>query len=336
VDQLAAAQQTTYSTAMAMTDKVAAAATLVISGAAGGPPATINVGTGTLSEVVAAINAAPAAGVSATAVQIAPGQYKLLLTSKVTGSAGGFTVSGTVDDTQLSNVTTAQDAKVTVPGVGQITSTSNTFQNVFPGVTFTVSKPSIISTLTVANDAQGMTTQVQKLVDALNSVLTTITSKSAYDPTNRKAGPLTGSSVATNLADQLSDAVFPTTPGDSLSQIGIQSTRNGTYTFDASAFTAKLNSDPATAQRLVEGLATRLQSISASTTRLGSGTVSIAIDGGQSLLKTLNDQVADWDLRLADMKDAYTRQFAALNTTLAKMQDQQSWLANQFSTMSAG
>ena len=98
----------------------------------------------------------------------------------------------------------------------------------------------------------------------------------------------------------------------------------------------ELNSDPANAQRLVEGLATRLQSISSSVTRIGTGTVRIAIDGGTSVLKTLNDQVADWDLRLADMRASYTRQFSALNTTLAKMQDQQSWLANQFSTMSAG
>ena len=336
VDQLATAQQTTYATSVAMADKVAAAATLVISGAAGTPPTTVNVGTGTLSEVVAAINAAPAAGVSATAVQIAPGQFKLLLTSKVTGSSGGFSVTGMVDDSQLVNATVAQDAKVTVPGIGQITSTSNTFQNVFPGVTFTVTKPATTATLTVANDATGMTSQVQKLVDALNSVLTTISAKSAYDTTNKKAGPLTGSPVATSLSDQLSDAVFSPTPGDSLSQIGIQTTRQGTYSFDASAFTAKLNSDPDSAQRLVEGLATRLQAISSSVTRIGTGQVSIAIDGGNSVLKTLNDQVADWDLRLADMRASYTRQFSALNTTLAKMQDQQSWLANQFSTMSAG
>ena len=336
VDQLASAQQTTYGTAMAMTDKVAAAATLVISGAAGLPPATISVGTGTLSEVISAINAAPAAGVSATAVQVSPGQYKLLLTSKVTGSAGGFSVSGTVDDTQLSNNTSAQDAKVTVPGVGQVTSTSNTFQNVFPGVTFTVSKAATTATLTVANDATGMTSQVQKLVDALNSVLTNLSSKSSYDSASNKAGPLTGNTVATALSDQLSDAVFSATPGDSLSQIGIQTTRQGTYTFDSAAFAAKLSADPANAQRLVEGLATRLQSITSSVTRIGSGTVSVAIDSGNSVLKTLNDQVADWDLRLADMRASYTRQFSALNTTLAKMQDQQSWLANQFSTMSAG
>ncbi len=51
-------------------------------------------GGGTLAEVAAAINAS-AAGVTATTVQVSPGNYRLQLASKTSGAAGSFTVGGT-------------------------------------------------------------------------------------------------------------------------------------------------------------------------------------------------------------------------------------------------
>ncbi len=101
-----------------------------------GTKTSINVGTGTLSEVVSAINSSNA-GVTASAVQTSPGTYRLQISSTTTGSASSFTVAGLSGFSGASGamvpLTTGTDAKIRVgdPATGyDITSSTNTFTDV--------------------------------------------------------------------------------------------------------------------------------------------------------------------------------------------------------------
>lgn len=85
---------------------------------------------------------------------------------------------------------------------------------------------------------------------------------------------------------------------------------HGSYTFNASA-----------AQRLT---ATANQAIDPVT-----GNLSLLINGRQASVKTMNQQIADYDTRLALRQDTLKRQFASLETALGSLKDQGNYLAGQ-------
>ena len=66
------------------------------------------------------------------------------------------------------------------------------------------------------------------------------------------------------------------------------------------------------------------------------GSLTTAIQGRNSLVTSLNDQISDWDVRLTDKRAALQKQFAALEVALGKMKDQSSWLAGQLAGLPSG
>ena len=59
------------------------------------------------------------------------------------------------------------------------------------------------------------------------------------------------------------------------------------------------------------------------------GNLTAAINGGNSQIRSLNQQIADWDVRLAARQQALQRQFTNLELALGKMKDQSNWLSGQ-------
>ena len=81
--------------------------------------------------------------------------------------------------------------------------------------------------------------QVSKLVDALNTALGQISTATAYDATKKTAGPLMGDPTVRSVQQQLLDIV------SRAGAAGVSLTRDGSVTFDQSAFTAAFAADPA-------------------------------------------------------------------------------------------
>ncbi len=206
-----------------------------------GSATTIEVGSGTLDDVVGAINAAKA-GVTASAVQIAPGQYRLQVSSAATGSASGFTLDGLDGFSAMNVLQQGADATIhlgdTITGY-DITSSGNTFSDVVPGLSFTVSRAETAVTVSSAVDGSAVATDVQALVDAANSVLADITSRSTWDATTRTGGPLTGSSAVRNLTQSILSTV------GGAGAAGVTLTREGKLSFDKTAFLEAFTADPA-------------------------------------------------------------------------------------------
>jgi flagellar hook-associated protein 2 len=223
-------------------------------------PVTVNTGDGSLAAVVAGINAANA-GVRAAAVQVAPGSFRLQLTSTTTGADSDFTIAdgadtspfGTLDETVAGQDASLLVGDVSSAGKYHVTSHTNTFTDVLPGVTLTVKAPATAVTVDVAPAGGGLAGNVQDMVTAANNVLAEIKKQTAYDTANKVGAPLVGDSIVRSLQSEVLGLV--TSSGTtSMSTIGIQVAKDGTITFDADKFQSAFAADPAgTAALLMPG-----------------------------------------------------------------------------------
>jgi flagellar hook-associated protein 2 len=330
-----------------------------------------------LQSVVNAINATGNAAYKAAAVQVAPGRYTLQLTSVATGDAGVF-ASAPAEIDQLGNAditTLGANARITVGSTidaYQVTSASNTFNDVLTGVTMTVTRTQTVPPVTVSlqPDAEAIATKVQALVDNANVALSEITAQTRTKTGDVAAGPLVGDSTARTLSQDIISAVSGGAGDDlgSLSAVGIALDRTGKVTFNRQTFLDSLAADPVKTRAYFDaytdvahlnasantfepgwdkanGLARRLEAI----TRIASegvilptdpadkpkeGVLSGLINRRTAAIRGLNEQVASWDVRLDLRRAALERQWSGLEVALSKLQSQSNWLSGQLAGLS--
>ena len=369
---------------------------------------TINPSSGALADVVGAINKASKMGINAVAIRVKDDTYRLQITSSTTGlSKGDFkvvahtggapesdgngsaTYAGYVANDSawfgnlastgdFKNITGSQDAQISVgPPNGQfsITSTSNTFADVMPGVAVTVSKVSgtstpVSGTVRVASDPDAVATAMQGLVDASNAALSNIALQSRSGSVGTTgsitgAGLLRGDTALRTLQSQIMSAV---TNGlghagsqTSAADFGVQSTRDGKLTFDKSKFLAAYSANPTALQRQVssvaagsnldsaknpvpdsDGIVERLRNVTVfavgdlkASPTTASGVLTTTISGQQKSVDDLTHKIADWDVRLAQKKIRYQKYYSSLEVSLGKLKSQGSWLSGQLASLSS-
>lgn len=225
----------------ASTGSVISGGTLTVKDGLGVDKGTIDVGGGTLAEVVAGINGS-SLGLRAAAVQTAPGEYRLQVTSATAGAKSAFTLAGLTGFSGMSVLTAGADAKLTI-GTDpltkySVTSASNTFANLVPGLSLTVSKVETGVTVDAKLDGTAIATQIGSMVTATNAALTSLAASTAYDFTAKTGGALYGDGSIRALQQQILGAV-----GGSGAP-GIQLTRDGKLTFDSSVFLKAFQADP--------------------------------------------------------------------------------------------
>lgn len=211
----------------------------------------------TLSGLVDEINADADLGVRATALQVSPGSYRLVLSAKETGVDNSFTASGTGWTGAFDVTTVAKDAQLDVGGI-TVTRPSNTISDLLPGATLNLKATSATPvTVNVQRDAEAVSTKVEALVKALNGAIDEIKLRTAYNAETQQRSSLTGDSTARTVAQRMTDAVIAEVEGAALSTVGLAGVelgRDGRFTFDAAEFKAAYADDPSAVQRLfVEG-----------------------------------------------------------------------------------
>ena len=228
-------------------------------------------------DVVSAINTG---GAGVTATKVAAGtdpvsgqpQYRLQLASADTGAAAAFSVyvvtsadhaAGTAPDLfaqpGAATVRPAQDAEVTLwsgSGAEQvISSATNTFENLLPGVSVTVSAATADPvTITVGRDDASIAKTASSMVDALNGVFSLIAQQTSVTQTTDssgkpavQAGALTGEAVVRQASQLITTAATEPVDGASPSTYGISIQRDGSITFDQKALQKAIDADPQTA-----------------------------------------------------------------------------------------
>lgn len=242
-------------TIAATTDVIASGGSISITKGSG--TQNLSVGTGTLAEVVNAINTSDL-GLSAAAVNTGSG-FRLQVTSRASGAANTFSISGGLNAGVGGMVVAAAgaDAALTIgtgPGAYSVTSSSNTFSEILPGLTITARSISTAPVdITVADDVDSMVTKVQSLVDAINAVRTEIDTRTSFNAERNQAASLVGDPTARRLTQELVRSVTDAVAGNSIGSAGIAGVsidRFGKVTFDQSKFKMVYETNPAAVQSL--------------------------------------------------------------------------------------
>jgi flagellar hook-associated protein 2 len=205
-----------------------------------------------LSAVVSAINADKTLGLSAAAVSVGNGRYRLQVTAKETGADSAFTMSGLGATTTVQQ---ASDAEIFLggPATGvKVVSPRNTFPGLLSGTDVTVGEVTGTETVTVsvAADKQAATAKVKGLVDAANAALAEISKHAASSGSSK--GVLAGDSTVRALSGKVLGAVSSTL-GGSLATFGVEVSREGRLTLDTEKFDAAYAADPAAARAAFGG-----------------------------------------------------------------------------------
>ncbi|QCX28575.1 flagellar filament capping protein FliD [Nocardioides jishulii] len=309
-----------------------------------GTTATVDAGDGTLRGIVDGLNAtASGSGLRATMLQVSPGAYRLVVDAAATGAASSFTLtaadgSALLGGPEASRTRAGTDAQVEVSGF-TLTSSSNTFTDLMPGVTVTLSAKAKVgetAQVEVTRDASTHVATIKSFVDGINALLSDIDAQSAYNATTKKAGVLAGESGVRELRTALATSLYPN-DGSSMAALGLQVDRYGKLVFDEEKFATAYAADPTAVTQAfgsTDGFAARVQKVAEAASDKYDGTLTSAIKGRTDGISRLTDSITAWDLRLELRQNSLTRQFTALEVALSKMNSQSSWLAGQINSLS--
>lgn len=212
-------------------------------------------GVQSLDDLVSEINNL---GAGVTAMVINDGTsnpYRLSIVSDRAGTAGSLVVETSGIDFGMSEMVEAKDSLLMFGPTGQeasnllISGTSNTFRDVFPGVTLTVKQPSDSPvTVTVGQSDSNLVGGVTALVNNYNNFRQTLLTLTEYNSETNTASVLTGDGTALRLDTDLSYLLSGSFNGagsiGSLATLGLSFNDNGTLLFDQSKLQQKFAEDP--------------------------------------------------------------------------------------------
>ena len=339
----------------------------------GGVAKTVSVAAGdSLQTIADSINNAKA-GVSATVVQVTGG-YQLAITARQTGTTNAasfandtgtvLTDLGILDGSNTLNESqVAKDALLTINGIQNITSATNTVTSVISGVTLNINgADNGVSTITLNVTADNSTaqTKIKAFVDQYNSTMDFIGTKLSYDSITKKAGDLLGDQTLQSIQERLRGMVTgtfnnPTGPYLTLSSIGVSTSgqdygKDATLSFDTSKFATAMAANPQSVANLfgaaaggvtpskdtsnTQGLANILENYLHPMLMYG-GSFATQQSGYDTQLTDLKTQIADFETRATAYQAQQKLKFANLETILVGLNSQGSWLTSQINSMNA-
>jgi flagellar hook-associated protein 2 len=224
-------------------------------------------------------------------------------------------------------------------GLFEATSPTNTFDDLLPNVDVTVkAKTTDPVTVTVTTDSDALANKVQSLVNAVNGVVTSAKSLTAYNATTKTGALLNGDRTAQRLAQELTRAFIDPVSGNSTlpSKLGITLGKDGTFTFDKVKFQEALADNPNAAQGLFvqaggapDNVTTRLAAVAKAATETGTGYLRTAEESQRARVTAFTDQIETIERRLEKSSANLRRQFSAMESALSNMKSQSNWLSGQ-------
>jgi flagellar hook-associated protein 2 len=356
VRQLASAQKLASAPFAAGPTAVVGTGTLTI--ISGGESYSVTIGetSNTLAGIRDAINAVPENDkVQATLIQAVDGA-RLVLTSRQTGVAGSIAVGATGGDgglaaltyqpggtMNLTEIAAARNAEAVIEGF-TVQSQTNVISEAIDGVSISLlaSKPGTTIQLNVANDDAATREKVTKFVADLNATTSTLAKLRAFDPSTGAAGPLLGDSMLRGIEESIRRQLqAPSTtaapPFDSLNSIGIKVGAGGVYTLDEARLRAALAADYESVGKLfgsTDGIGVRIADVLDRALR-SDGQVTARSDSLQSSKKSIDRDQAALDARMVSVEARYRRQFIAMDSLLAGLQNTSNYLAQQLGSRSS-
>lgn len=323
-----------------------------------------------LNAIARQINQAQA-GVTASVVKLAEGEYKLYLTSKETGVVNQMSLADVGADRVLKDLgvlteggdiaheaQAASDAIIEINGdtANPARRSGNQITDLISGITLTLKEEGTV-TLGVELDQDKIVENVKAFVDAYNAVMDYINQHKTFSynevtKTGTK-GALFGDSALLNIESQLRGVLLQTVEGVDksvglLSLIGIkgasgvEGAKSGRLEFDEELFKAKLEANFDEIAKLfgaattgeIKGIFTRMHDLLFDWTS-SDGILKLKTDTLQRQMGEIDKQVAAMEDRLAKREEYYYTKFTAMEKALATVQSQSAWLSAQLSALSS-
>ncbi|EJN35004.1 flagellar capping protein [Pseudomonas sp. GM84] len=300
-------------------------------------------------------------GISANIVN-GDGGSRLVLSSTTTGAGSDLSLSGIpeleIDGTQqmagsgAGYITAkAQDAELTIDGL-TVKSAKNTIENAVSGMKMELTGVSTQTngvgnptSVTVAQDNEGLKKSVQAFVDAYNALQTTITaltSTSKDENDNLVLGPLTNDPTTRSLVGDIRKVLSEVGSGDqltTLSQLGINTTKEGTLEFNSTKFTAAMNDKKlgSEVQELFTGTNGLFERMNKAIDPYNATDGSLATRKANldKVAKNLEDQQAALERRTESLTESLTKKYVAMDTMVAKLNAQANQIKSVFDAINA-
>jgi flagellar hook-associated protein 2 len=316
----------------------------------------------TLAGIAAAINSAPNnPGVSASIITATDGA-RLVLSGTTTGAGNAITVTQSGGDgglsslvydpshsnTALTQTQAASNANFTINGYAA-TSASDIAKGAITGVTLNLVGASASTTsagtttytpttLTVSPDTTAAQTSITAFTTALNGVLSSIQTLTAYDPTTQTAGALQGNATLQSFQNQLSNILDTVTAGNaggvsSLADLGITANAStGAYDTNTTTLSNALQSSLSSVGNLLggtNGIATQIDKLVTQYTQPG-GLLATINQGLQTGLTNVANQQTALNAELATYSATLTTQYNAMDAAVAALKETQTYLTAEF------
>ncbi|AMF93999.1 flagellar filament capping protein FliD [Vibrio fluvialis] len=294
-------------------------------------------GIATVADLVSAINNdSNNPGVNATLVR-SNGQTYFMLSSTETGVANSVnvSVSGTgqtwFEDafTNLNEISAPQDAVIWLGAQGtglQLTNSSNTFEGVINGVDLTVTKAQTSGeaplSLSVGADQEGTKEQMNKIIEAYNSLMKTIDSYTSIGGEDSQRGVLASDPTIRSIESQLKTLVRGEFEGMRLSDLGIEISRDGTMKIDADKFEEAQTTNTAALESFFNGdgnLLDSLDSLLDPYLQFSNGLFKSRKDALQQNISRIEDKQTALERKYDMAYDRYLKQFTQMNQLITKM-----------------
>ncbi|MGG5290910.1 flagellar filament capping protein FliD [Pseudomonas shirazensis] len=283
---------------------------------------------------------------------------RLVIGSTTTGANTDIKVSGIakleIDGTKSMQTegagyitAVAKDAVVLIDGL-EVKSASNTIKDAVSGISLELtgaSVPNVATKVTVAPNNDGLKTSVQGFVDAYNTLqkaITAMTKTSTDADGNLVLGALTNDPTTRSLLSDVRGVLSEMGDGDrltTLSQLGINTQKDGTLEFSATKFTAAMSDKKlgGEVQALFTGTNGIFERMNKAIDPYNATDGSLATRKANldKVAKNISDQQAALDRRTESLTESLTKKYVALDTALGKMKAQADQITSLFEAINA-
>lgn len=346
--QLATAQSL-GSEALASRDETVGAGTLTVAVGDDAPVTLTLSAESTLADLRDALNDAEL-DLRASLLNDGTGE-RLVLQAKETGADETIAVSVVDDDGNdgdglglsrfaqgaLTELSVAKDAIAEVNGL-LVERGGNQFSDVLEGVTLTLKAPTDgdSEVITISADNSPTKAAVDKFVNAYNGLSQFIAANTGYDADTQESGLLLGDSTLRSLESTLRNMLLASTEAvegiGSLVDLGLKTSASGTLSLEGTALDDALAADPEGINVLLDRLGSTLDE-NLERFEGTSGLVQARINGFEARLDALDDRRERLDRRMVSVQARYEREFSALDTLIAGMNQTSSYLSVQLGAL---
>ncbi|MEO1235577.1 MAG: flagellar filament capping protein FliD [Planctomycetota bacterium] len=283
--------------------------------------------------------------------------FRLSLSSDTAGVGGAFTVDDGGLGLGVNNLAEAQDAVVFLGGEDPadalvVTSGSNTLDTLIPGASISLLSVSDNPVqITVGDDPAAVTSAAESFVNSFNSLVDSINEFDSFNAETEERGLLLGDSAIARLRTSIYNAVIGSNAGltgqfTSLAQVGITVGSGARLQLDAERFNAALAADPDGVRDLftfqqfeldpetgeetdvlvAQGVGVELNELLADLADPATGVLEAQVQILQDQIDANESRIEDLQVGIDAERAKLEREFTALESTLAGLQDQQAAL----------